>query len=164
MGILKDRYLELYVTYVILNLYAVNIIKVSSSSFSTFAASLEVRGLCRRARPKLVCCDLSDDAALWGLMERFRPQAVLHLAAQWRPERLRGAPAEARRLNVDAAGSVAAACEKFKAWLVHLSADAVFDGTQPPYQADARPNPLSEYGRVGGTAGFRTGKEELLPT
>ena len=105
-----------------------------------------MRGLCRRARPKLVCCDLSDDSAFWSLMEQFRPHVVLHLAAQWRPERLRQAPAEARRLNVDAAGTVAACCEKFKAWLVHLSADSVFDGTRPPYTADARPNPLSEYG------------------
>jgi len=71
---------------------------------------------------------------------------VLHLAALWRPEILRQKPVLARQLNVDGTGAVAAACERYGAWLVHISADCVFDGTAPPYTVDAKPNPLSEYG------------------
>ena len=81
-------------------------------------------------------------------------------------------------------GTVAAACEKFKAWLVawwqflaeaiaewkdmerpmclfskvHLSADCVFDGTKPPYSVESRPNPLSEYGCFAASYG-----QEQLP-
>eukprot|EP00438_Fugacium_kawagutii_P014899 Skav226519 [mRNA] locus=scaffold1773:165900:187543:- [translate_table: standard] len=111
-------------------------------------SSWEVCGLCKsRAQPPcVVACDLTQEEAFWQLMEQFRPQVVLHLAAEWRPEVLRQSPEQARQLNVDAAGTVAAACEKFKAWLVHLSADCVFDGTKPPYTVESRPNPLSEYG------------------
>eukprot|EP00435_Cladocopium_sp_Y103_P051633 s1074_g16.t1 len=112
------------------------------------STSWEVRGLCKsRAQPPtIVTCDLTQEEAFWQLMQQFRPQVVLHLAAEWRPEALRQSPEQARQLNVDAAGTVAAACEKFKAWLVHLSADCVFDGTKPPYSVESRPNPLSEYG------------------
>lgn len=112
------------------------------------STSWEVCGLCksRTQPPSIVTCDLTQEEAFWQLMQQFRPQVVLHLAAEWRPEALRQSPEQARQLNVDAAGTVAAACEKFKAWLVHLSADCVFDGTKPPYSVESRPNPLSEYG------------------
>ena len=29
---------------------------------------------------------------------------------------------------------------------MHLSADCVFDGTEPPYSIESKVNPLSEYG------------------
>lgn len=108
----------------------------------------EVRGLCkRRARPpNIIACDLTKDGAAALQIEEFRPHAVLHLAAEWRPEVLRQDPVSARQLNVDSTGAVAAACERFGAWLIHISADCVFDGTSPPYSVDAKPNPLSEYG------------------
>lgn len=54
---------------------------------------------------------------------------------------------EAQQLNVEAAGSIAAACERHGAWLVFLSTDQVFDGSSPPYSVDADAEPLSEYGR-----------------
>lgn len=108
----------------------------------------EVCGLCksRAQAPRILSCDLIQEDAFWHIMQGFQPQVVLHIAAEWRPEVLRQSPEQARKLNVDAAGTVAAACEKFKAWLVHLSADCVFDGTKPPYSVESRPNPLSEYG------------------
>lgn len=108
----------------------------------------EVLGVCKRRAlpPRIIACDLTQEKALWSLMEHFRPEVVLHLAGEWCPEALRQAPDQVRRLNVDAAGAVAAACEKFKAWLVHMSADCVFDGTEPPYSVESRANPLSEYG------------------
>lgn len=108
----------------------------------------EVRGLCKRRarRPNIIACDLTKEGAAALQIEGFRPHAVLHLAAEWRPEVLRQDPVGARQLNVDSTGAVAAACERFGAWLIHISADCVFDGTSPPYSVDAKPNPLSEYG------------------
>lgn len=111
--------------------------------------SCEVRGLCcsRGGQyPDLVVCDLTEDGAAAAQIEEYRPHAVIHLAAEWRPDALRRSPAQTRRLNVDASGAIATACQRYGAWLVYVSADSVFDGRSPPYAIDSEPNPLSEYG------------------
>jgi len=113
-------------------------------AFSTW----QVQGVCKRRAnmSNIAACDLTNEAAVAQLMEHFRPHVVLHLAAEWRPEVLRQRPEQARQLNVDATGFMATACERLGAWLVHVSADCVFDGTSPPYTTNSKPNPLSEYG------------------
>jgi len=109
--------------------------------------SWEVRGLCRsRRHPSVVPCDLTIEGIPAAQIGDFQPDVVVHLAAEWRPEVLRRSPARARRLNVDVSGAIAAACERFGAWLIYVSADCVFDGREPPYSVDAATNPLSEYG------------------
>lgn len=108
----------------------------------------EIRGLCRKRAqpPRVVACDLTIEGAPEAQVEDFRPHAVIHLAAEWRPEVLRRSPARARLLNVDVTAALAAACERSGAWLLYISADCVFDGRAPPYTTDGMPNPLSEYG------------------
>lgn len=109
----------------------------------------EVRGLCRdrpKLAPGLVACDLAIEGVPAAQIEAFRPDIVVHLASEWRPDVLRRNPARARRLNVDASGAVAAACGRLGAWLLFISVDFVFDGTSPPYKTDDHPNPLSEFG------------------
>ncbi len=32
--------------------------------------------------------------------------------------------------------------------LLYISTDYVFDGTQPPYKIDAKPNPLNKYAKT----------------
>jgi len=109
--------------------------------------SWEVRGLSRSGRrPACVACDLTVAGAPAAQVAEFRPHVVVHLAAEWRPDVLRRSPARARRLNVDASGALAAACERSGAWLIYVSADCVFDGRSPPYTVDSMTNPLSEYG------------------
>jgi len=108
---------------------------------------LEVRGLCRsRGKPPMVCCDLTAEGVAAKEIEEFRPHIVIHLAGERCPDVLRRSPARARLLNVDASGAIAAACECVGSWLIMMSADAVFDGSSPPYRTDDSPNPLSEYG------------------
>jgi len=106
-----------------------------------------VRGLCHsRGRPPLVVCDLTVDGEAARQIMDFRPHVVIHLAGERRSDILRRAPAHARLLNVDSSGGIAAACEYCGAWLIFVSADAVFDGTDSPHAENAYPNPLSEYG------------------
>jgi dTDP-4-dehydrorhamnose reductase len=94
----------------------------------------------------LIACDLTVDGEAARQIVEFRPQVVIHLAGQRRHDILRRSPANSRLLNVDASGAIAAACEYCSAWLIFVSADAVFDGSTPPYAETAQPNPLSEYG------------------
>jgi dTDP-4-dehydrorhamnose reductase len=76
----------------------------------------------------------------------FRPDVVIHAAAERRPDVVHKQPEKARALNVDATRNMAQKCEEFGAWLISLSSDYIFDGSQPPYAVDAEAKPLSAYG------------------
>ncbi|WFD25848.1 Vacuolar protein sorting-associated protein vps5 [Malassezia nana] len=102
-----------------------------------------------RAHEPLLHVDLTDEAAVQALLERVRPEVVLHLAAERRPDRVERDPAAAHALNVDAPGWIARACATLEppAFLVHVSTDYVFDGRAPPYHTASEPHPLNAYGR-----------------
>ena len=88
--------------------------------------------------------EIRDAAAVRALLERLRPDVVIHTAY-----RQDGGPR--REIVVDGAGNVALAAAAIGARLVHLSTDVVFDGrkgaptsrTTPPARAPptARPRP-----------------------
>lgn len=50
------------------------------------------------------------------------------------------------RVNVDAADTMSALCEKSGIYFIHLSTDYVFDGSAAPYSPDSPVNPLQNYG------------------
>lgn len=86
--------------------------------------------------------ELTDRAAVAGLLERTRPEVVVHTA--YRKDR--------RSDIVDAAEAVASACAAAGVALVHLSTDLVFDGTASPYVESDPLAPLDDYGRAKAVA------------
>ena len=91
--------------------------------------------------------DLTSDelAAEW---EQLRPDLVLHTAALATIEDCERDPDLAHLLNVEAPRRIATLCAATGAHMVHVSTDAVFDGTAGPYREDDVPNPLSVYART----------------
>jgi len=73
---------------------------------------------------------------------------VVHCAAERKPDVCDNNEALTVALNVDVTKHVANAAAAASAWLVYVSTDYVFDGTEPPYKASATPNPLSLYGNT----------------
>ena len=100
-----------------------------------------------RAGGALRALDLLDGDALDSLVAEVAPDAIIHCAAERRPDVGARDPAAMRRLNVDATGRLAAAAKRCGAWMVLVSTDYVFDGANPPYAEDAATNPLNDYGR-----------------
>lgn len=108
---------------------------------STAPEGIEVHAT-RRSTP--VSCatphtvDLADSDAVTALLDRLRPDAVIHTAySRDDPER-----------NIVAASrSVAEGCARTGAALVHVSTDLVLDGEHAPYDESAEPAPIEEYGR-----------------
>jgi dTDP-4-dehydrorhamnose reductase len=93
--------------------------------------------------------DIADEAAVAALMQSFAPHVVLNAAAFTAVDAAEGAPEAAARANAVGPAVLAAACRQAGAWLLHVSSDYVFDGAQArPYDTQARPNPLSVYGRT----------------
>lgn len=91
--------------------------------------------------------DLSDAQGRAGLIERSGASVVLHTAALSSIEACEADPRLAHELNVVASADLAAQAAAAGARFIHISTDAVFDGSAGGYTEESTPNPTSEYGR-----------------
>ena len=81
------------------------------------------------------------------LFEDFTPDVVINCAAMTQVDQCETNRDACRRVNVEAVEHLARCCLKHGTRLIQLSTDFVFDGEHGPYREDARPHPLSFYGR-----------------
>ncbi|XP_048190155.1 methionine adenosyltransferase 2 subunit beta isoform X2 [Perognathus longimembris pacificus] len=102
----------------------------------------------RRARPKFEQVNLLDSEAVHQIIHNFQPHVVVHCAAERRPDVVESQPDAATQLNVEASGNLAKEAAAVGAFLIYISSDYVFDGTNPPYSEDATPAPLNLYGKT----------------
>ena len=112
-------------------------------------AGHEVIGLAfSRVSGALVKLDLTDAEAIHSLIQRERPDVVINLAAERRPDVVERDPVAVKKLNVDAPAILAQACATLDppAYLLNISTDYVFDGRNPPYFVDSPTHPLNAYG------------------
>ena len=72
---------------------------------------------------------------------------IIHSAAERRPDVSEGDPEATEALNVAATRQLAELSKEVGAWMLYLSTDYVFDGTEPPYHPGDKPNPLNNYGQ-----------------
>ena len=86
--------------------------------------------------------DIRDPAAVRRLVERVRPDAVVHTAAG----------REDWRVIADGAAHVALAAAALRIRLVHVSSDAVFSGRDVHYDESAPPDPVYPYGAAKAAA------------
>lgn len=100
-----------------------------------------------RAIDDIAYLDLRDGESVRDFIATQQPQAIIHSAAERRPDISENDPDATRALNVQATQTVADAARSVGSWVIYISTDYVFDGTSPPYTPDAQPNPLNFYGR-----------------
>lgn len=111
-------------------------------------ASLRVVGqVFTRTAPGCQACDLRDPAAITALLEEVKPDAVVHCAAERRPDVCEADEASAAVLNVDAVWHLGRGAAGRGAMFIHLSTDYLFDGTKAPYTEDSKTCPVNAYGR-----------------
>jgi dTDP-4-dehydrorhamnose reductase len=92
--------------------------------------------------------DITKPGAVAEAVEGGASSAVVNCAAYTDVDAAEAHEAEARRVNAEGAGNVAAAATAAGAAVVHPSTDYVFDGSKPePYVESDEPRPLSAYGR-----------------
>lgn len=107
----------------------------------------EITGLAKsRVRDGLTCHDLLDAEATRMLVERERPEVVIHSAAERRPDLCEGQPENTRALNVTATSTLCEAVREVGGWTLFISTDYVFDGMNPPYRPGDATHPLNAYG------------------
>lgn len=90
--------------------------------------------------------DITWPGEVLAVLQQEQPEVVIHTAAMTQVDQCEIEQAACWRLNVTAVENLVDACRQTGAFLVHLSTDFIFDGTNGPYTEDAEPNPLSYYG------------------
>ena len=107
----------------------------------------EVLGLAySRAREGLQKVDLCDPDQVEEVLTQFRPDVVIHCAAERRPDVVANQKDKAVALNVNATQILTDQCSKRSVYLLYISTDYVFDGKSPPYAPSAPTNPINTYG------------------
>lgn len=92
--------------------------------------------------------DILDPVNVRDVLERYRPDAIIHTAALTNVDKCETEKELAYALNVEAVKTLITICEEYNIQLVHLSTDFIFDGLNGPYLESDVPNPLSYYGKT----------------
>lgn len=90
--------------------------------------------------------DLTDAAALQTFLEAERPDAIINLAGESRPDVVEKDPERYQYINAVVPGVLAAWCYLDQSHYVHVSTQAVFSGQEPPYGPESQCNPANLYG------------------
>lgn len=91
--------------------------------------------------------DLSDLNAANGFLLSEMPDAVINLAGENRPDVVESKPERFYPVNVELAPFLARWCQMFSRHYVHVSTQAVFEGTRAPYHEKSQRNPVNAYGK-----------------
>lgn len=94
----------------------------------------------------LMKVDLTDENALREVIEDFKPDVLIHSAAERRPDVVGNKVKETEALNVKSTENIAKLMAKTGGFMLYISTDYVFDGSSPPYTTKSKPNPLNKYG------------------
>lgn len=92
--------------------------------------------------------DVRDFNSVWQYMStKFKPELVMHLAAESDVDKCEHDPDHAYRTNSLGTQNVALACKKLKIPMVYISTAGVFDGEKKePYTEFDEPCPINVYG------------------
>lgn len=91
--------------------------------------------------------DLLDKQAIVNCFSNYQPTVIVHAAAMTQVDDCETNPFACWQANVQATANVLEAAAMVSAHFIHLSTDFIFDGTHGPLAEDAKPNPLSFYGK-----------------
>lgn len=97
---------------------------------------------------EMVKLDLTDPGDLARVVGRAAPELVVHSAAATDVDWCESNPEQAWQVNVRGAELVAEAARQASSRLIHVSTDAVFDGTGDAYGEGDVPAPINEYART----------------
>lgn len=115
-------------------------------------AGIEVIGVSRRhpdpPHPYVAeTLDLTEEGAVEGLVRRWRPDSLIHLAAARDPNWCELNPDASEAINAVVPERLSSVADRDGIRLIHVSSDLVFDGESgAPYSESDRVAPLSVYG------------------
>jgi dTDP-4-dehydrorhamnose reductase len=126
-------------------LLGANLVMVTERSFDVIAV-VHTQDIAF-SRAQTVRADLTDANHIQKLFEDYRPDGVIHCAADTAIDDLDPNPDRATLLNTEMAREVAKASADTQSRLMFVSTDSVFDGRNGPYKEIDKPTPLNVYAR-----------------
>jgi dTDP-4-dehydrorhamnose reductase len=102
--------------------------------------------------------DISDTNAVFAVINREKPEMVVHCAAMTDVDGCEREPDRAFKINAVGTWNLACACASIGCAIVYVCTDYVFDGEKgEPYTEFDSVNPISAYGasKLGGEAAVR---------
>jgi len=107
-------------------------------------------GLTRAKPPSIIKLDLGSSDSVAAVLKDVKPHVVIHCAANRFPDKCDSDPAGTRALNIDASSALAKSCAAQNIFLIYISTDYVFPGTEgdAPYEVTATPKPPNLYGET----------------
>ncbi len=91
--------------------------------------------------------DFTSVETVVQVMENTKPDIVINAVAYTAVDKAESEPELAFEINSKTVGKLAQICRDRNAWLIHISTDYVFDGSQSyPYPETAPTHPLNVYG------------------
>lgn len=97
---------------------------------------------------KYIKLDLADKKKTERVINRIKPDIIIHTAAITNVDLCEAKPLLAKRNNIDATANITDISKKLKIKLVHISTDYIFDGKKGNYTELDKPNPLSVYAKT----------------
>lgn len=115
----------------------------------------EVLGLAHsRAAGALKKVDLLDFDESKRVVSEFKPHVLIHAAAERRPDVVENDEETCTKMNVGVTKALVEAINELNSdretpehFMLYISTDYVFDGTNPPYKPQDQANPLNKYGK-----------------
>src|SRR3990167_5636218 len=92
--------------------------------------------------------DVTNREQVMGIVKKFKPTVIIHLAALTDVDRCEREPELADQINAQGTYHMAIAAKEVGAKLIYISTAGVFDGIKKdPYTERDIPNPQNAYGR-----------------
>ncbi|MCE5198422.1 dTDP-4-dehydrorhamnose reductase [bacterium] len=97
--------------------------------------------------PECEVLNIADTNSVFEVINRVRPEMVIHCAAMTDVDGCERDPDSAYKINAIGTWNIACACASVDASIAYVSTDYVFDGEKgEPYTEFDTPNPISVYG------------------
>lgn len=116
---------------------------IGRESYEMYGTSRE-----RGSKNSMERMDVTRREEVFNVLEKIKPDCVVHTAAITDVDYCETHPEEAWRVNVDGTKNVAEACKRVGAKMIFISTDYVFDGKKLSYSEKDKPRPLNYYAKT----------------
>ena len=123
------------------------LIERASGKFDVIGIGRDERSLINTSNYTYVNSNLFDRKHLKEIFLQYKPRFVVNCAAITDVDRCEKERELCWKTNVEIVQNIIYAGKKVNSVLIHISTDYVFNGKNPPYNEEARLNPINYYGK-----------------
>ncbi|HEX9007104.1 MAG TPA: NAD(P)-dependent oxidoreductase, partial [Bacteroidota bacterium] len=121
---------------------------VRGTNYQIMLSSLEPAPVFPVGEAQYAAVDLTVKKQVKQLVSSFEPDVIINCAAMTNVDACEKEREQAWKVNVGSVEHLIEAARRADTRIVHISSDYIFDGKSGPYGEDARPEPLSYYGKT----------------